>query len=73
MNIDNFSFDAIDGLAPNMKRGSLGLVPATAAPARLPDGPDGNIVALMAGEKPKEASLRAAQKKQKSPSLHTKF
>lgn len=73
MNIDNFSFDTIDGLAPNMKRGSLGLVPAIAAPVRLPDGPDGDILALMAGRSPKKPSLRVAQKKQKSPSLHTRF
>jgi hypothetical protein len=26
LHIDNFSADAIDGLAPNLKRGSLGLV-----------------------------------------------
>ncbi|KAF3483149.1 CrpH protein [Arthroderma uncinatum] len=27
MNIDNFSIDVIDGMVPNLKRGSLGLVP----------------------------------------------
>lgn len=67
MNIENFSFDTIDGLAPNMKRGSLGLVPDTAAPARLPDGPDGDILALMAGEKPKEALPQSSPEETKIP------
>ncbi len=67
MNIDNFSFDTIDGLAPDMKRGSLGLVLATAAPVRLPDGPDGDILALMAGEKPNEALPQSSPAETKIP------
>jgi len=38
MNIENFSVDSFDGLAPNMTRGDLGLVRATAIPAtKLPE------------------------------------
>jgi hypothetical protein len=50
MNIDNFSFDTIDGLAPNMKRGSLGLVPAAAAPVKLPDRSEEDVWAKLIGE-----------------------
>lgn len=65
MNIENFSFDTIDGLAPNLKRGSLGLVPATASPIRLPDTADGDVLALMAGEKPKNMIADEQVEKQK--------
>ena len=37
MNIDSFSADAIDGMAPNLKRGSLGLVKGTGAHAARSD------------------------------------
>ena len=48
MNINNFGIDAIDGLAPNMKRGDLGLVKAQAVSAT--QLPEVDIIALMNGE-----------------------
>jgi flavine halogenase len=67
MNIDNFSFDTIEGLAPNLKRGDLGLVPSTTAPMRLPEGPEGDVLALMTGEKPKEATTDEKPEEAKVP------
>lgn len=34
--LDTFRVDAIDGLAPNLKRGALGLVPVTGSIANRP-------------------------------------
>jgi flavine halogenase len=47
MNIDNFSVDVINGMAPNLERGNLGLVKATAAQISY-TGTD--VLALLNGE-----------------------
>lgn len=53
LNLENFSVDSFDGLAPNMIRGDLGLVKATAIPATKP--PKVDVTALLIGEGRHEA------------------
>ena len=50
LNIESFSSDVIDGMAAHLQRGDLGLVKATAAPAKLPEVPEVDALALLIGE-----------------------
>ncbi|MCJ1246514.1 hypothetical protein MMC30_003722 [Trapelia coarctata] len=67
MNLNNFSVDSIDGMAPNMKRGDLGLVKATAiAPTKLPEV---DVMALLTGEGKHEAPapMQTAEVRKEEP------
>jgi hypothetical protein len=52
MNMDSFTVDVIDGLAPNMKTGELGLVKADKAAdlTKLPGAEEEDVLALLMGE-----------------------
>lgn len=62
INMENFRVDTIDGMAPNLVKGDLGLVEATKIPA---EGGNMDVVALMTGEEKLQEQDQLTKKEMK--------